>query len=294
MRAAPVRERSEFDLLAIFCILPALLYVLCMFVYPFMYGLYLSLRPMKADGFSLANYFSFFADPYQYGTIWITFSLAVPTTIIVLLLALLMAYGMRRGFFMERTITTVLIMPICLGVILLSEGILGFYGSQGWFNQMLQGVGLIEEPFILTHNYIGVMLALFMQQFPFCFLMLLGYISGIDPSLEGSARVLGATPWIVFRRVMLPLIAPGLAIAFALVFVMSFAVFPSAVMLGQPSGATRSISIAAYQQAFEQYDMSYASAIAVIMGLCQLAALLVIILFRRRMSTSATMGVGKR
>jgi putative spermidine/putrescine transport system permease protein len=294
MRAAPVRERSEFDLLAIFCILPALLYVLCMFVYPFMYGLYLSLRPMKAEGFSLANYFSFFADPYQYGTIWITFSLAVPTTVIVLLLALLMAYGMRRGFFMERTITTVLIMPICLGVILLSEGILGFYGSQGWFNQMLQGLGLIEEPFILTHNYIGVMLALFMQQFPFCFLMLLGYISGIDPSLEGSARVLGATPWIVFRRIMLPLIAPGLAIAFALVFVMSFAVFPSAVMLGQPSGATRSISIAAYQQAFEQYDMSYASAIAVIMGLCQLAALLVIILFRRRMSTSATMGVGKR
>lgn len=294
MHAAPLREKSEFDLLALLCILPALLYVLCMFVYPFLYGVYLSLRPMKVDGFSLANYFVFFADPYQYGTIWITFSLAVPTTVIVLVLALLMAYGMRRGFFMERTITTVLIMPICLGVILLSEGILGFYGSQGWFNQILQGLGLIEEPFILTHNYIGVMLALFMQQFPFCFLMLLGYISGIDPSLEGSARVLGATPWVVFRRVMLPLIAPGLAIAFALVFVMSFAVFPSAVMLGQPSGATRSISIAAYQQAFEQYDMSYASAIAVIMGLCQLAALLVIILFRRRMSTSATMGVGKR
>ena len=110
-----------------------------------------------------------------------------------------------------------------------------------------------------------------MQQFPFCFLMLLGYISGIDPSLERSARMLGATPWTVFWRVMLPLIAPGLAIAFALVFVMSFAVFPSAIMLGQPSGSTRSISIAAYQQAFEQYDMSYASAIAVVMGLCQLA-----------------------
>jgi putative spermidine/putrescine transport system permease protein len=294
MRAAPIRERSEFDLLAILCILPALLYVLCMFVYPFLYGLFLSLRPMKVEGFSLANYFSFFADPYQYGTIWITFSLAVPTTIIVLLLALLMAYGMRRGFFMERMITTVLIMPICLGVILLSEGILGFYGSQGWFNQMLMGLGIIEEPFILTHNYIGVMLALFMQQFPFCFLMLLGYISGIDPSLESSARVLGAGPWTVFRRVMLPLIAPGLLIAFALVFVMSFAVFPSAVMVGQPAGSTRSIAIAAYQQAFEQYDMSYASAIAVIMCLCQLLALVAIVLLRRRMTIATTMGVGKR
>ena len=79
-----------------------------------------------------------------------------------------------------------------------------------------------------------------MQNFPFCFLMLLGYISGIDPSLESSARMLGAGPWTMFRRVMFPLIAPGLVIAFALVFVMSFAVFPSAVMVGQPAGSTRS------------------------------------------------------
>jgi putative spermidine/putrescine transport system permease protein len=294
MRAVPTRERSEFDLLAMLCILPSLLYVLCMFVYPFLYGLYLSLRPPTIAGFSLANYLTFFNDPYQYGTIWITFSLAVPNTIVVLLLSLFLAYGMRRGFFMERTVTTILILPISLGVILLSEGILGFYGSQGWLNQAIIALGLVSEPFILTHNYIGVILALFMQQFPFCFLMLLGYISGIDPSLERSARMLGATPWTVFRRVMLPLIAPGLAIAFALVFVMSFAVFPSAIMLGQPSGSTRTISIAAYQQAFEQYDMSYASAIAVVMGLCQLVALIVIILLRRRMAPAATMGVGKR
>ena len=60
------------------------------------------------------------------------------------------------------------------------------------------------------------------------------------------------------------------------------------------AGATRTIAIAAYQQAFEQYDMSYASAIAVVMGLCQLAALIVIILLRRRLSPAATMGVGKR
>jgi len=294
MRRARADKRSEFDLLAIVCLLPSLAYVLCMFVYPFLYGVYLSLRPQKVDGFSLANYFAFFADPYQYGTIGITFGLAVPNTVVVLVLALFLAYGMRRGIWMERTVTTILILPISLGVILLSEGILGFYGSQGWFNQAVIALGIVSEPFILTHNYIGVVLALFMQQFPFCFLMLLGYISGIDPSLEGSARMLGASPWTVFHRIMLPLIAPGLAIAFALVFVMSFAVFPSAVMLGQPAGATRSISIAAYQQAFEPYDMSYASAIAVVMGLCQLAALVVIVLLRRRMMPTATMGVGKR
>ena len=134
------------------------------------------------------------------------------------------------------------------------------------------------------------MLSLFMQQFPFCFLMLLGYISGIDPTLEKSARTLGAGSWTVFRRVMLPLIAPGIAIAFALVFVMSFAVFPSAILLGQPAGSTRTIAIAAYHQAFEHYDMSYASAIAVIMGLCQLAGLVLIVLVRQRMVDGAHHG----
>ena len=144
MRAVANDEKSEFDALAFFCLLPSLLYVLCMFVYPFLYGVYLSVRPEKIAGFSSANYLAFFSDPYQYGTDLDHVQSAVPTTIIVLLLALWLAYGMRRGIFMERTVTTILILPISLGVILLSEGILGFYGSQGWLNQILLGLGLIK------------------------------------------------------------------------------------------------------------------------------------------------------
>jgi putative spermidine/putrescine transport system permease protein len=294
MRRKRSGKPSELDLLAMACLAPSLLYVLVLFVYPFLYGIYLSLRPMKLSGFSLANYIAFFTDEYQYKTVGITFRLAVPNTLVVVGASLLFAYNMRRGIRLERTITTILVLPISLGVILLSQGILGFYGGNGWFNQLLVGLGLLEEPLVLTHNFTGVMLSLFMQQFPFCFLMLLGYISGIDPSIENSARTLGANPWTVFHRVMLPLIAPGLAIAFALVFVMSFATFPSAILLGQPTGATRTIAIAAYAEAFEQFDMSYASAIAVIMGLFQLAGLLVILLLRKRMVMAATMGVGKR
>jgi putative spermidine/putrescine transport system permease protein len=287
-------EASQLDALAFVCVLPSLLYVLVLFVYPCLHGIYVSFRPAKVTGLSLANYLAFFTDDWQYRTVWITFSIAVPNTVIVVALALLVAYPMRRGIWLERTITTILVLPISLGVILLAEGILGFYGGRGWFNQILLALGILREPLSLTHNYTGVMLSLFMQQFPFCFLMLLSYISGIDPGLESSARTLGAGPATVFLKVMLPLIAPGLAIAFALVFVMSFSVFPSAILLGQPAGATRTIAIAAYQKAFEHYDMSYASAIAVIMGLFQLAGLVVIVLLRRRMVMTSTMGVGKR
>jgi putative spermidine/putrescine transport system permease protein len=294
MKRPRIGEPSELDTMALAFLLPSVLYVVVMFVYPFLYGIWLSVHPMKVPGLSLANYIAFFTDEYQYKTVGITFRLAVPNTVVVVALSLFLAYNMRRGIWLERTITTILVLPISLGVILLGVGILGFYGGKGWLNQMLLALGVLEEPLVLTHNYIGVMLSLFMQQFPFCFLMLLGYISGIDPSIENSARTLGAGPWTVFQRVMLPLIAPGLAIAFALVFVMSFATFPSAILLGQPSGATRTIAIAAYAQAFEQFDMPYASAIAVIMGLFQLAALLIIIVLRQRMVLAATMGVGKR
>ncbi len=273
---------------------PSVAYLLAMFVFPFAYGVLLSLRP-KGGGVSLANYVAFFLDPWQARTIWVTASIAVPNTLLTVLLALIVAYAMRRGIWLERTITTMLVLPIALGTVLVAEGINGFYGPKGWLNQALLSLGL-AEPTRLTHNYTGVMLALFVQHFPFCFLMLLGYISGIDPALEASARVLGAGPWAVFRRVMWPLIAPGVAIAGALVFVMNFGVFPSAVLVGQPAGATRTIAIAAYQEAFEHYDMSMASAIAVVMGVCQLAGLAVILFLRRRMAGTgvATMGAGKR
>ena len=286
-----MRSRAALWLLA-----PSVAYLLVMFVYPFAYGVFLSLSPGKgAGGLSLANYLVFFGDDWQLRTIWVTASIAVPNTILTVALALVVAYAMRRGIWLERTITALLVLPIALGTVLVAEGINGFYGPKGWLNQALLALG-IGDPVRLTHNYTGVMIALFVQHFPFCFLMLLGYISGIDPALEHSARVLGAGPWAVFRRVMWPLIAPGAAIAFALVFVMNFAVFPSAILVGQPAGATRTIAIAAYQQAFEHYDMSMASAIAVVMGACQLVGLAVVLALRGRLAATgvATVGAGKR
>ena len=275
---------------------PSVLYLLAMFVYPFLYGVVLSVRPGKvAAPVSLANYVGFFGDAWQLRTLAVTASIAVPNTLVTVVLALIVAYTMRRGIWAERTITALLVLPIALGTVLVAEGINGFYGPKGWLTQAIQLVGLPDPP-RLTHNYTGVMIALFVQHFPFCFLMLLGYISGIDPALEASARVLGARPWTVFRRVMWPLIAPGAAIAFALVFVMNFGVFPSAVLVGQPAGATRTIAIAAYQQAFEHYDMSMASAIAVVMGLCQLLGLAIVLGLRGRLAATgvATVGAGKR
>ncbi|SEI02853.1 putative spermidine/putrescine transport system permease protein [Rhizobium tibeticum] len=73
---------------------------------------------------------------------------------------------------------------------------------------------------------------------------------------------------------------PGLAVTFCLAFVQAFAVFPSAVLLGAPAGPTRVISIAAYQAAFEQYDHSLGSTIALIMGGVELVVVLAVLATR--------------
>ena len=249
-------------------VLPAVVVVAAVFVYPFLYGLVLSFRP-KVGGL-LANYAQFFGDPFLYQTIWTTIALSVPVTLLNVALSVPIALRvrlMRR----QRLLTTILVVPITLGTVLVAEGLLNYLGPQGWFNRVLMTAGLIRTPVRLLHNYWGVFLSLLITGFPFSFLLTLSYLSGVDPALERAAATLGASARQRFAHVLLPLLLPGLAITFCLSFVQAFSVFPSAVLLGAPAGPTRVISIAAYQAAFEQYDYSLASAIAMLMGAIELA-----------------------
>jgi putative spermidine/putrescine transport system permease protein len=268
-------------------VLPAVLFVIALFVYPFAYGFVLSFEPKKGAWF--ANYAKFFSDPFLYDTIEATFRLAIPATLINVLVSIPVALRVRR-MRNRRVLTTILVIPITLGTVLIAEGLLNYLGPQGWFNRtlMLFGLGQIR----LVHNYTGVMLSLILSGFPFTFLLTLSYLTGIDPSLEQAAATLGAKARARFWTILMPLLAQGLAINLCLSFVQTFSVFPSAVLLGAPAGATRVISIAAYQAAYEQYDSSMASAIAMIMGFCQLSVV-VLILAARRFVYRGAAGGGK-
>lgn len=266
-----LRDLDGVTLLA----LPAVLFVAALFVYPFLYGLVLSFQPKTGD--FIANYRKFFSDPYLYGTIAATLWLAVPATLINVVLSIPVAMQVRH-LKHRRILTTLLVVPVTLGTVLIAEGLLNYLGPQGWFNRSLALIGL--EPVRLVHNYTGVMLSLIMSGFPFTFLLTLSYLTGIDPSLEQAAATLGARTRARFWHILLPLLAQGLAINLCLSFVQTFSVFPSAVLLGAPAGATRVISIAAYQAAYEQYDYSMAAAVAMIMGFVQLAVVAAILAAR--------------
>ncbi len=249
-------------------LIPATAFLLLVFVYPFLYGLILSFRPQNGTGF-LANYIAFFERRDLWPTIGVTMKLAMPATIINVGLALPIAFAMRRKSRYQKWVTTILVIPIALGTVLIAEGMLTYFGPKGWSIQFLRLLGYTGT-LRLTHNFTSVLISLIISGFPFVFLLVLSYITGIDPALPRAAATLGASPWNQFRHVYLPLLTPGLAMAFCLAFVQAFSVYPSAVLLGSPAGPTRVISIAAYEAAFERYDYSLASAIAMIMGFVQL------------------------
>jgi putative spermidine/putrescine transport system permease protein len=272
----PLRRRlREHGLDAVtLLVMPGVLFVVALFIYPFLYGLALSFHPKQ--GGALANYVAFFSDPFLYDTIYTTLVIAVPVTVLNVVLSVPVALRVRL-LQRQRLLTTILVIPITLGTVMVAEGLLTYLGPRGWLNRVLLEFGLVDSPIRLVHNYWGVMLSLVITGFPFTFLLTLSYITGIDPSLEQAGAMLGARARQRFFRILLPLLAPGLAITLALAFVQAFTVFPSAILLGAPAGPTRVISIAAYQAAFEQYDYSLASAIAMLMAAVQVVIIVALL-----------------
>jgi putative spermidine/putrescine transport system permease protein len=270
-------------------IAPAIIFVGVLFVYPFLYGLVESFRPQHYVG-ALGNYQQFLADPFLRDTVGITLGLAVPAAVVNVAAAVPVAYRLRGRFRGKRLLTGILVMPITLGTVLLSEGLLAFLGARGWVNRALLATGVVHDPVRFVNNWWGVFGSLVITGFPFAFLLTSSYMSGIDPSLEQAAATLGAGPRQRFWRITFPLLLPGLAITFILTFVLAFAVFPSAVLVGEPAGQTRVLSIVAFRAAFEQFDSSMASAIAMIMGLVQLVVVAVVLGLRGRLYRGPSSG----
>jgi putative spermidine/putrescine transport system permease protein len=79
---------------------------------------------------------------------------------------------------------------------------------------------------------------------------------------------------------------------FCLTFVLAFSVFPSAILLGDPQGKTHVISIAAYDAAYQEYDYSKASAIAMVMAAVMLIVIAIVLYARGRLYRGATGGKG--
>lgn len=295
--ARPTRRflPADMDWNIVWLSLPAFLIVLALFIYPFLFGIGTSLQGSESGGgpWTLTNYQQFLSDPYLRAAIGTTFAVALPVTLFGVAVSIPLAYFMRRGVKLERPITIILILPVTLGSVMVAQGMLSYFGPTGWFNHTLQALGLIHDPLPLLHNWLAVEIALFIQGFPFVFLLILGYMSAINPDLERASRMLGASAWQTFWRVVFPLSLPGIAIAFCLSFVANFGVFPTADLVGEPTHLTFVLSIAAYTQAFNNLNLPLGTAIAVVMGLLELIVIGLVLWLQSRIARGAAISGGK-
>lgn len=271
---------------------PAVLFVLVLFVYPFIFGLNLSLQNVDGSGPTLANYIHFFGDGSELDTIRITFVVSLPVTLFSIAVSIPLAYFMRHGIKFERLITICLILPMALGTVMVAQAMQAYFGPVGWVNQIMRLLFHLSAPLPLLHNWLGVEIALFLLGFPFVFLMIVGYMSAISPDLERASRMLGASSWHTFWHVIFPLSLPGIAIAFCLNFVANFGVFPTAELVGDPSGTTRVLSIAAYD-AYSTPNYPQATTIALVMGVLELLVIGFVLVLRNRLTRTVVISGGK-
>src|SRR5450756_1501335 len=149
-----------------------------LFIYPFSYGIGLTFQP----------YVAVFKDSFVFDSVYLTMRLALPAALFNVLASLPMAFKLRHRFRGKKLLTTLLVLPITLGTVLTAQGLLIFAGRQGWLNRFLLQIGVIDQPLTLVNNYLGVMFSLVISGFPFAFLLISSYLSGIDPSIEAAAK----------------------------------------------------------------------------------------------------------
>jgi putative spermidine/putrescine transport system permease protein len=275
-------------------LLPGVVFLIALFIYPLAYGLGLSFQPLKSTD-PLYNYKQFFTDHLQRDTIGTTLRISLPAALLNVIVSVPIAYRMRGRMRGKRFITLMLVIPITLGTVLTADGMLKFFDpAGGWFNKTLFGLHIRtpDQPVLLINNYWGVVISLIISGFPFAFLLILSYLSGIDPNLEAAASTLGASPRRRFWQITFPLLAPGLAITFCLTFVLAFSVFPSAYLVGNPTSTTRVISIAAYEARSVEVNDSKASTIALIMAIIELVVISLVLFGRGRLYRGSTGGKG--
>ena len=127
------------------------------------------------------------------------------------------------------------LLPFWTGFLLRLGAWIGLLRDGGWVNGVLLRLGLTEAPLPLLYTRCGDV-----SRHGACLPALRGAAavrrrcSRRDPALEEAAADLGATPWAVFRTVTLPLLLPGAAAAFLLVFIPAAGEFVIPELLGPP------------------------------------------------------------
>lgn len=170
------------------------------------------------------------------GVAWNTLFLAAVTAGAATALGLCFALIVTRtGFRAKRAIRLLTVLPIITPPFVIGLSLILIFGRAGLINQAVEQM-TGQQLGRWIYGFQGVWLAQVFSFTPTAFLVLIGVVEGISPSLEEAAQTLRADRARIFRSVTLPLMLPGLANAFLVVFVESLADFGNPVVLGGSFG----------------------------------------------------------
>jgi len=185
--------------------------------------------------------------------------LAVSATLASMVLGVAAAYAIHKRMLPgSDAITSFLMAPLVVPSVVVGVALLQYFTLVGWRGSFFA--------LILAHTIITV---------PYIVRSVLASLSGIDPSLEEAARVLGANGPSAFRLVTLPLIKPGLVAGALFAFVTSMENVPVTIFLASARQTTLPILI------FSSVEMGVDPSVAAVSTLLIVATALVLLLAER-------------
>ena len=218
------------DMSGLLLLLPSLLLLLAIFIFPLAVVLSRSFTEPHA-GFG--NYVALWQSRAFRNILINTFEIAAWTTAICLLLGYPFSYQLARlpkrwaqpllGLCMIPFFTAILARLYAWTLIL---------GDAGVLNSYLIDWGVVQQPISLLFNRVGVIIGMVHVMLPYMVIVLYSQMVGIDRSLIEAATSLGASPFAGFRRVFLPLSMPGTYAGTLLVFIISLGFFVTPAVLG--------------------------------------------------------------
>ena len=228
------------------------------------------------------------------GVAWRTVFLAVCTAAGSTFLGLIFALAATRtNMPFKKGLRLLTVLPIITPPFVIGLALTMIMGRAGFVTIFLNetfGVELGRWIYGLP----GIWLAQVLSFTPIAFLVLIGVVEGISPSMEEASQTLRAGRWRTFRRVTLPLAAPGLANAFLIGFIESMADFGNPLILGGNGGVLSTEIFFAVVGA--QHDPARAAILAIILLCFTLSAFLAqrLWLSGRNFSTVSGKGDGGR
>lgn len=194
-----------------------------------------------------------------WNSLLLAFSTATACTVLGLSFALVVT---RTGFRLKKPLRLLTVLPIITPPFVIGLGLILIFGRSGLVNQWVFALTGAELGRWI-YGYNGVLLAQVFSFTPTAFLVLIGVVQGISPTMEEASVMLRAKPMRTFTAVTLPLMRPGLANAWLVVFIESLADFGNPILLGGSFGVMSTEIFFAVVGA--QADFGRAGALALIL-----------------------------